>query len=72
MLVLVSRSYVTRLFEVDTDFKNIFTLKKLQLHSIYITKEGRELSWSVQYKKTTFVFKNFIVNIDSIFLRTLV
>ncbi len=25
----VSRSYVTRLFEVDTDFKNIFTLKKV-------------------------------------------
>ncbi len=24
---LVSRSYVTRLFEVDTDFKNVFTLK---------------------------------------------
>ncbi len=27
VLVLVWRSYVTRLFEVDTDFKNIFTLK---------------------------------------------
>ncbi len=23
----VSRSYVTRLFEVDTNFKNVFTLK---------------------------------------------
>ncbi len=27
VLVLVSRSYVTRLFEVDTDFKNVFKLK---------------------------------------------
>ncbi len=28
IVVSVSRSYVTRLFEVDTDFKNVFTLKK--------------------------------------------
>ncbi len=27
VLVSVLRSYVKRLFEVDTDFKNIFTLK---------------------------------------------
>ncbi len=42
----VSRSYVTRLFEVDTDFKNIFTFKKKKskiqrFYAVYVSVENR-------------------------------
>ncbi len=34
VVVSVSVSYVTQLFEVDTDFKNVFTLKKISIHQL--------------------------------------
>ncbi len=39
MSLSVLRSYVTRLFEVDTDFKNVFTLK-MKMRDLLSTREG--------------------------------
>ncbi len=43
-MVSVSRSYVTRHFEVGTDFKNVFTLKNLILSpSLVLAQSNGEL-----------------------------
>ncbi len=64
VLVSVSRSYVTRLFEVDTDFKNVFTLKGELLkefaiknnfkiaNTFFEKKEQRKFTWVSADRKT--------------------
>ncbi len=43
LCVVVSRSYVTRLFELDTDFRNVFTLK---MYMIFHANKWTVLYWS--------------------------